>query len=201
MEQRKYKIKLTEPLLGTIPKDQQIFSRYVQSKYYGDDMDDPDITDEKDMQRQQEISAVPSGEGETGFFTDADGIYIMGHHVKGFLKEAGNVLKDVVKVKALRSKIDNFLFVEPRYIYLKEKPDGRLERPLRANTPQGPRVSLVSSDYVDAGVEFEITITLLPHKELKWKIVEQLLDYGKLKGLGQWRNGGRKALSTERVKS
>ena len=35
MEQRKYKIKLTEPLLGSIPKDQQIFSRYVQSKYYG----------------------------------------------------------------------------------------------------------------------------------------------------------------------
>jgi hypothetical protein len=84
---------------------------------------------------------------------------------------------------------------------LKEKPDGRLERPLRANTPQGPRVSLVSSDYVDAGVEFEITITLLPHKELKWKIVEQLLDYGKLKGLGQWRNGGWGRFEWEKVKS
>ncbi|RLC49275.1 MAG: hypothetical protein DRH57_00200 [Candidatus Cloacimonadota bacterium] len=203
MDKRKYKIILIEKLLGSIPKDLKVFTRYVQAKYYGKEEDlmdaDPEQLDEQEMQMQIEQKLAPEGQGETGFYTDADGVYLMDYHIKGFLKEAGNVLKDILKIKNLRSKIDNYVFVFPRYIWLKEKPDGRLERSLRANTPQGPRVSLISSDFIDP-VEFEIEIALLPHKELNWKVIETLLDYGKLKGLGQWRNGGYGRFTWERVK-
>ena len=57
--------------------------------------------------------------------------------------------------------------------------DGHLERPLRAETMQGPRVSLAKSEYLNEGWNFTATIR-----------VKQMLDYGALKGLLQWRNAG-----------
>ncbi len=57
-------------------------------------------------------------------------------------------------------------------------------------TPLGPRVALIKSDYINVGKVIEIEIILIQHKEIKWKTIEELLDYGKLHGLGQFRNGG-----------
>lgn len=186
--QRKYKITLIDRLLGTIPKNKELFTKYVLAKYNNE------YPQEEGQEAENEMSTLdamsPAGNGETGFFTDPDGIYIMDYHVKGFLKEAGNILKDNLKIKALRSKIENFVFVEPRFIWLADAPHGRLERPIRAQTMKGPRTSLVSSDYVEAGTAFDITITLIPHQEITWHVIEALLDYGRFKGIGQWRNGG-----------
>ena len=132
-----YRITLIEPMLGTVPKSKEVFTRYIANERTGED----------------EIANVPEGEGSgyTGFFTDDEGIFLYDYHIKGFLKEAGNVLKESVKVKALRSKLDNFVFVFPRKIRLQDFPDGVLERPLRGMTAQGPRVSLAKSDMVNAG--------------------------------------------------
>ena len=188
---RKYRFKFIEDLLGTIPKNTELFSKFVLSKYPDpDDKDDLDLASEKDMQKQEEKStSILDGTGQTGFHTDPDGIYLLDYHIKGFLKESGNILKEILKIKALRSKIDNFVFVKPRYIWLAEKPDGVLERSIRVNTARGPRVGLTKSDFVRRDTEIDIEIVLLDHKEIKWSVIEQLLDYGQLKGIGQWRNG------------
>lgn len=177
-EERKVKITLLEPMLGTVPTVKDLYTRFVgENNPNGLDEDEADMVPEERP-------------GATGFYSDVDGVYILDYHVKGFLKEAGNVLKDQLGIKALRSKLDNYVFIAPRHIYLKETPDGVLERPLRAQTMQGPRVSLAKSDYVNAGTTFEVSIILLSHKEITWKVIEELLDYGQLKGLGQYRNGG-----------
>jgi hypothetical protein len=174
--EQKYKLTLTEPMLGTVAKSKEIFTRYIANERTGED----------------EIANVPEGEepGYTGFFTDEEGIFLYDYHIKGFLKEAGNVLKESLKLKNLKSKIDNYVFVFPRKIRLQGKPDGVLERPLRGMTAQGPRVSLAKSDVVNAGLSFEVTIKVLTHKgqEIDQEVIESLLDYGALKGLGQWRN-------------
>jgi hypothetical protein len=185
MLELKYRITLMEKMLGTVPKNKDIFSRYIASERTGED----------------EIANVPEGEesGYTGFFTKKNGIYLYDYHIKGFLKEAGNILKDSLTLKNLKSKLDNYLFVFPREIFLQDAPDGVLERPLRAMTMQGPRVSLAKSDYVEAGLSFEITIKVLDHKEITQEVVEKLLDYGALKGLGQWRNGSWGRFAWERV--
>lgn len=180
-----YRLTLQEPMLGTIPKSKEIFSRYIATERTGED----------------EIANVPEGEesGYTGFFTKEDGIYLMDYHIKGFLKEAGNILKDSLGLKNLKNKIDNYLFVFPREIRLKDKPDGVLERPLRAMTMQGPRVSLAKSDYVNGNLSFKIKIMVLAHKEITQDLVEKLFNYGALKGLGQWRNGSYGRFTWERV--
>jgi|Deesub1362A_J573_1020465.scaffolds.fasta_scaffold04192_7 hypothetical protein len=184
IETRKIILTLTEPLLGTASKNEKIYTEYILSKA-------PDPTDEDAM---EELETIPRAEDEleknsTGFHRDVEGIYILDYQVKGFLKHAGNVLKDAIGVKALRSKLNDFVFIEPRYIYLADEPDGVFERPLRANTMQGPRVCLARSEYVEAGKEITIKITLFPHKELSWDLIETLLDYGRFMGLGQFRNG------------
>ena len=56
-------------------------------------------------------------------------------------------------------------------------------------TAQGERVSLANSEQIPAGstCEFEITCMDDAHE----KAVMEWLDYGKLRGLGQWRNSGK----------
>ena len=174
-------IRLTSEMLGTVAMDQSIYTTWTESKKptrYADENESETVENMEDR-------------GLTGFHKDENGLFIYNYMVMGFLKHAGNTLKEVVSVKALRSKLDNFCFVNPRRIYLEqEEPDGILERPLRATTPQGPRVAITRSFYVKAGKELQFAIRLLPHKEINFDLLDTLLQYGQLAGLGQWRSGG-----------
>lgn len=188
-----YKVRYTllEPMLGTVPKNKDIYTDYLADKALKNQT--PQIVSDQTVDDliTEEVETVPESteRGYTGFHTDYNGIFVYDYLIKGHLKEAGNVLKDILKVKNLRSKLDSYLFVRPRRVYLKAAPDGSIERPIRAMTAQGPRVSLIKSDYVDAGLTFEVSIVVLHHSEINRKLLEQLLEYGQLQGLGQFRNG------------
>jgi len=174
------KIRLLEPMLGTVTKDPDVYKTYIESKKPESETEEEYLTVEKVEEK-----------GWTGFHSDENGLFIYSYMIKGFLKNAGNVLKDEIKIKALRSKIDNYVFISPRRLYLGQMdPDGVIERPLRAMTMQGPRVTLARSDYIKAGKEIDFTIVLLPHKEVTETIIIRLFEYGRLMGLGQFRNGG-----------
>lgn len=173
-------IRLTERMLGTVPKDPDVYSRYIAAK-----APSPDVGAE-------EMETVPGDvekSGWTGFHEDGEGIFIYNYAVLGFLKEAGNTLKDQLGIKNLRSKIDQFVYIEPRRIYVGKEPAGALERPLRAMTMQGPRVTVVRSDYVEAGTEIAFQVRILRNREITADVVRELLEFGQLKGLGQFRNG------------
>ena len=66
---------------------------------------------------------------------------------------------------------------------------GECQRPLRAQTAQGERVSLANSEEIPAGAtcEFEVLCMDDTHE----KAVYEWLDYGELRGIGQWRNSGK----------
>ena len=112
---------------------------------------------------------------------------------------AGNVLKDELKIKALRNKISKFVFVFPRKIFLGiDKPDEAVfygpdgpvnrdseERPLRGMTPQGEKVFLARSDTILAGRSFEFEIHVLAPGIIAGKTIRAILDYGQYQGLGQ----------------
>lgn len=199
------RLKLTEPMLGTVPKLKNVYTDFVTNKAPGvEKVEDnivffsADATPEEADAVLDEIATVPeepSGRGWTGFHTDADGkAFIYDYQVKGFFKEAGNTLKDFAgpertKLQALRSKLDSYMFITPRRIYLNAILEEPLERPLRAMTMQGPRVTLVKSDVCPAGTELVFTLKLLPHRDLTEDVLRLLLDYGEFLGLGQWRTG------------
>lgn len=97
------------------------------------------------------------------------------------------------QIKAHLKLIDGMLFVYPREIPIQipnATPDFKLEtltRPLRAQTAQGERVALAHSEMTPPGswIEFALKVrgNVLPKK-----VLEEWLEYGQDRGLGQWRN-------------
>jgi len=180
---REYRLDLvlTEDLLGSVPKNKETYTDYVKTK--APDMDA--IADEDAM-----VPDALAEKGWTTFYTDNQGRpCLMDYQIKGFLKESGNTLKEQLDFKALRSHIDNEVFVFPRVIVLADKVAGALERPLRAMTMQGPRVTVVKSDFIEAGTEIGVNLRVLANSKINYHVLEEILTYGSLKGLGQWRNG------------
>ena len=193
MEVRKIRITLITDLLGSSPLNPDTYKDYIVTKKT------PELEPEK---AAEEIAGIESAlgfseneqgaleKGMTGFFRDDDGIYIMDYQFKGMLKNAANILKDALGLTALKSQMENYVFVTPRNIRLQNSIDGVLQRPLRAMTMQGPRVTLAASQLVNAGLQIEIQIQMLQTKDINWRILENCLDYGFFCGIGQWRGGG-----------
>ncbi len=176
---------LIEPILGTIPKDRKVFENFI--------MDQAKTQMEKDK-AAEDVDRVPEeteARGWTGFYEDENGHPIlMDYQFKGFLKNAGNILKGTLKIPNLRSHINDTVFVNPRSIILAEKPDDVLERPLRAMTMQGPRVSLARSDLINPGRIYELELEVLADGKVTDAALREILAYGEKSGLLQWRNGG-----------
>ena len=185
-----YQIKLTflEPILGTVPKDPEVYEAHVQSK----------AADLGDEEAAQEISTIERVEekGWTGFHTIEDGAPVLYDYViKGFFKDACGMLRRAVgtkssKLRAYKKVIDGLVFISPRQIplNLSGQEMGVLERPLRAQTARGERIALARSDICPAGTTLEFNLQILGSVSLS--LLEEWLDYGKLRGLGQWRNAG-----------
>lgn len=196
----KIKITLTEDMLGTASGNKDIHEEFIASK-------------SKDAAKsKEELEALSAEElvdkAVTVFHRDDDGTPILfDYQIKGFIKEAVGVLLELqgeVKVgKTKLSKfthkrlVDNYVFVTPRKIRLGAV--GPIcTRPLRADTMKGERVSLASSETMPAGTAFECEVnTLTPELE---PLMRACLDYGALKGIGQWRNSGKGRFSWEEIK-
>lgn len=188
MERMRVRLTFTEAILGTMPNNEDIYIDYIGSKA-------PDASTLED-----EVAAIGADEvaekGMTIFPKRADGTpFLYDYQIKGFFKDSCGGLRKVKgsessKIKAFKKEIDKLIFVEPREIPFEDH--GMLEtcqRPLRAATPQGERISLASSEQISAGASVIFDIVMLSD-EHKAAVIEWL-DYGKYSGIGQWRNSGK----------
>lgn len=204
---RGYRLTLTEPILGSSPKNKDVYRSFIAAKAA-----EAAVTMAPALVVETEVESVQEVEerGWTGFLEDADGIYLLDYVIRGYLKSAARVLS--LKISGKRkgevalgaSVIDNFVFVWPRKIRLVRDgapirgPEDVLERPLRAMTAQGPRVTVMRSDLVREDATIDVTIGTL-NGRVPADLIEQLLDYGQLQGLGQWRNGSYGRFTWERI--
>ena len=185
---RKVRITFTEHVLGTASANPEIHAEFIASKA-------PDA-----MSRDEEVAAIGADEvfekGMTVFPRDAEGNPIAwDYQWKGFFKDAAGSLRKVPgtvcsKVKAYKKEIDGLIFPEPRMIPIEFDGEmGICQRPLRGQTAQGERVALASSECIPAGAVMTFQIRLLVDEHEQW--VREMLDYGALRGFGQWRNSGK----------
>ena len=192
----KIKITFTEEVLGTSSSNPDIHREFIASKA-------PDATG-----LEEEVAAIgvdASVEKSTTVFPKENGNpFFWDYQIKGFFKDACGALARVPGTKsnaqkAYKKVIDGTVFVFPRKIPVTlSGAMGHCQRPLRAETAQGPRVALANSETLPAGSSIETEIRLLD--ERNEKLVKEWLDYGALRGLGQWRNSGKGRFTWEEVK-
>jgi hypothetical protein len=195
------KVQFTEPVLGSANNNKDVHAEYIASKAQT-------ATDAK-----EEVDAITNPQVEiektkTVFPRDSAGSpHVWDYQVRGFFKEAISVLIELGECKiskwGYKKAVDSFLFVAPRRIYLldtggkRPKSVDSLQRPLRAQTMQGERIALANSEMLPEGTRFQFTVTLLSGSNPKTKLaiideetLRAALEYGALKGFGQWRSGG-----------
>lgn len=180
----KLRVTFTTSVLGTQPQ-KDVATEFITSKAA-----DP-ITGELP---EDELETLPVAleKGTTAFHKKDGQPILYDYHVRGFLKEAGRTFNGLRGVKNLRNKVDNLVFVYPRQIALHLPEGGTItfcERPLRAETAQGPRTSLARSEELPEGTWFECTLKIY-NGPISEPLLRDLLDYGQDKGFLQWRNGG-----------
>lgn len=197
-EPKEIKVRITfiEEVLGTSSNNPEIHREYIASKA-------PDAA-----KISEEVEAIGVEDvvekGMTVFPRTDDGKpFFWDYQIRGFFKDACSSLKKVTgsessKIKAYKKEIDGLIFVEPRVIPFNLSGEiGECQRPLRASTAQGERIALSHSETVPAGSTVEFTILLLNASHEK--AVREWLDYGRLRGIGQWRNSGKGKFTWEEI--
>lgn len=204
----KIKLTLTEGMLGTSPNNEEIYTDFIGSK-------SPDAST-----LAEEVEAIGTDgvveKGMTVFPRTKDGKpFVYDYQIKGMFKDACSMLSRLTgkdpdtgkklkavnessRITAYKKVIDGLIFPQPRQIEI-QMPEGEeisyCQRPLRAQTAQGERVALAISEEVPAGSTMEFEVLCLDDNHVA--AVLEWLDYGKLRGLGQWRNAGRGTFTYE----
>lgn len=199
MKRLKVEVTTFEPMLGTSPSNETIYRDFIGSKA-------PDAASVEDEVAALGADAVAE-KGMTVFPRDESGKPIVwDYQIRGMFKDACQMLSRLSgkdpetgkkakavnesgKLTAYKKVIDGLIFVQPRRIQVDF--DGEIsicERPLRAQTAQGERIALASSEQIPAGAVLRFDVICLNDEHVK--AVREWLDYGFLRGLGQWRNSG-----------
>lgn len=204
MKTMRVRLTFIEDILGTASGNPALHTEYIASKA-------PDAET-----RDAEIAAVGAEivteKTMTIFPRNEDGDEILWpYQVKGFFKSAQGTLNKTVSTEgrkafpylaSFKSIIDNMVFVKATQDGWDTKGTGIVihwpegveetydcERPLRAETAQGPRVALAHSEVCPAGSWVEIDI--LVRRDDLMKNVREWLNGGIYYGIGQWRNSGK----------
>lgn len=197
MKNLRTRITFTEGLLGTKSFDKEIVEEFIASKNPKGAQDD-ELSAVDNFDIADEVKKY-----STGFSRNDKGEPIIwDYQIKGFFKDAIGMLNRTKpatsKVKAYKKVVDGLIFPEPRQIVLNLK--GELEwcsRPIRIDGPNGPQTALVRSEEAPIGTTVDVDIKCLDDKVIN--IVKECLDYGALRGLGQWRNSGKGRFTWEEL--
>lgn len=178
-------------VLGASPNDKEVYSTFVASNA-------PDAPS-----KEEEIASIGVDDfvekGTTVFPRDRYGNpFLWDYQVRGFFKAAAQALqrckgqpfaKATNNLKAYRKILDQCVLVSPRRIpFNANGPMDICQRPLRAETAQGPRVALASSETIPEGSSVEFTVRCLNEDWLT--CVLEWLNYGQYCGFLQWRSSG-----------
>lgn len=189
MIKTKVRLTFTDEILGTSSGNPELHREFIASKA-------PDAQKMEDEVAALGVDAVEE-KSMTVFPRLADGTpFLYDYQIRGFFKEICGAMKAISgtessKIKAHKKKIDNTIFVEPREIPLDlhGMKMANCQRPLRASTAQGERIALANSEVCPEGTSCEFEVLCMVDEDaamlLEW------LEYGKYKGIGQWRNSGK----------
>jgi hypothetical protein len=128
------------------------------------------------------------------------------HMIYGFLKAAAEAVGRTLPRKMgtalnsasfTQSLINQHIRCTEQFITfdrdIKRNNDGSayyLQRSLRAQTAQGPRITLAKSEVIEAGASLTFVLKVMQNCGITEEVLDTLFSYGEWVGLGQWRNAG-----------
>lgn len=183
------KLTFTDDLLGTSSGNPELHREFIASKAPGAAKMEEEVA-------SLGVEAVEE-KSMTVFPKMADGTpYLWDYQIRGFFKEICGAMRGIPgtkssKVKAYKKKVDNTIFVEPREIPLDlhGMKIADCQRPLRASAMQGERIALANSEVCPQGTTCEFDVLCMVDEDAD--MLREWLEYGKYKGIGQWRNSGK----------
>lgn len=202
MKEIKVRLTFTEDVLGTANADKNVHSEFIASKAPNAPSREEEVEalGAEEVERK-EMTVFPRMENGSPMFWD--------YQIKGFFKDTCSALsrckgedysKESCGMKAYKKIIDGCIFPQPRKIEIHMNGEmGNCQRPLRAQTAQGERIALANSEAVPAGSWIEFTVECLEDKHAA--AVREWLNYGRYKGLGQWRNSGKGRFTWEEAQN
>lgn len=205
------KLEMLTEILGSVSKNEDMYKYHAQDKArkkalkLGKELTDEQIAAEAKTMEEQFIEE----KGWTGFHWYEGKPVLWSYVIKGFMKEAIEGCRrfdgsECSKLSAYKKLVTQAVFVYPMLISLSvpDNPEGpedlpTLSRSLRAQTAQGERITLAKSDALRPGTTLEFELWVGSSK-LSLPVLEEVFcEYGKLKGLGQWRSGDKGKFKAE----
>ena len=197
MEKINVRIRFLVGPLGTAPNDEDVYRNFIGSKAPdADTLEDEVAALGADAVAEKGMTVFPKVNGKPIFWD---------YQIKGFFKDTCQMLGRVggkdengkkkkvnesSKLTAYKKVIDGLIFVSPRQIPIEMTGSMSVcQRPLRAQTMQGERITLAMSEACPAESTISFTVACLSGEHVA--AVREWLNYGFLRGLGQWRNSGR----------
>lgn len=194
MKEIKVRATFTEEILGMSPNNQDLYREFIANK----------AGEAESIEKEVARIGLDGVEdkGKTVFPRTDDGVpFLYDYQIRGFFKDSAGMLRRVKgsessKLKAYKKIIDGLIFVKDRMNPIVCSGQvGECVRPLRAQTMQGDRVALAVSETCPAGSHIDFTVMLFDNSYEKALI--EWLDYGAVRGLGQWRNSGKGTFTYE----
>jgi hypothetical protein len=210
MNQFKISITFTRPILGSQPSDPEIRKKYIAAKMTAGrtgmsgaaamNKIEGELENLKaDLDYQKKIEDTES-KGLTIFYRDENGNPSMSDiQIRGFMKDAFAFVAKDLKIAALKKKDGSDYSGEQKY---RDFIGGRIsfdkmyypiggdieyfERPLRAMTMMGPRVSIAGSEICRNPNTINVLITTTD--DLNESVIRAIFDRGLFKGISQWSN-------------
>lgn len=208
-----FKWTFLEGLLGTSTANEEIYREYLASKVPSMELVDEEAetiaNSSAEEQFARAMTIFPKLEDGTPFQYD--------YQVKGYFKDTCGALNRLTgkdpetgkkakavnessKMKAFKKEIDGNIFVFPRKIPIRFEGEITIcQRPLRASTPQGERVALSASEEIPTGATMEFWVLCLNDAHVK--AVNEWMEFGILRGTGQWRNSGKGRFTYELIET
>jgi len=202
-----YRVRMTlDKLTGGVPADPKMIDGWIASTNKA-------LSDEQRKAlvdaTQAELPALSEdveARAWVRFKQDEIGAYYEGRCAKAALKEAANIIKNLVKTrgkngeesgtKALKSKVAECVFVVEDKIYILDASGeivkGELpteERPVHVMTMQGPRTSIKRADVIH-GAHLEFTVKLAKTGAVSEEALFSALAYLQELGFGSDRSQG-----------
>lgn len=227
METRTYRLTGFTPILGSRPASYELYTQFLMQKemkerakkFKSMSKNEVDAQTQRTIEEEAQYMRDMEQDKMTVFMANDEcggGLMLLDYQLQGFIKGSLEALTAQTGIKAPRGKVDKFVFVSPRKITIcredgspikQDDPEAAepCERPLRAMTMQGERVCLASSEQIMDPWQITFSVSLLPNNGSKvssnitFDDIELALDYGELRGIGQFRNGGYGRFTWERV--